>query len=108
MVYTLQEIKRLVAPIIQKYNIPAMYLFGSYARGSATQYSDLDFLVDTTGTGLTSLLKLGQLYCDLEDAFQKRVDLITVGSLSQNQASESDRNFADTVYKERIRLDDVA
>ena len=50
MVYTLDEIKKRVFPVIQKYNIPAMYLFGSYARGETTEESDLDFLVDTTGT----------------------------------------------------------
>lgn len=47
MVYTLEEIRLLVSPIIEKYRIPAMYLFGSYARGTAAEDSDLDFLVDT-------------------------------------------------------------
>lgn len=59
MVYTFQEIQSHVLPIIQKYRIPSMYLFGSYARGDATEESDLDFLVDTSGTDLTSLFKLG-------------------------------------------------
>ena len=40
MIYTLDEIKSRVLPVIQKYNIPAMYLFGSYARGEATEESD--------------------------------------------------------------------
>ena len=43
--------------ILVKYRIPAMYLFGSYVRGDATEDSDLDFLIDTTGTELTSLLR---------------------------------------------------
>lgn len=72
MIYTLDEIKKRILPVIEKYSIPAMYLFGSYARGEATEDSDLDFLLDTTGTGLTSLLSLGALYCDLEEAFQKK------------------------------------
>ena len=59
MVYSLEEIQRRAAPLIAKYRIPALYLFGSYARGEATEDSDLDFLVDTTGTALTSLLRLG-------------------------------------------------
>ena len=71
MIYTLDEIKKRILPVIEKNNIPAMYLFGSYARGEATEDSDLDFLVDTTGTSLTSLLALGALYCDLEEVFQK-------------------------------------
>ena len=108
MIYTFDEIKNRVIPIIQKYNIPAMYLFGSYARGDANEDSDLDFLVDTTGTRLTSLLRLGELYCDLEDAFGKRIDLITVCAIMQNDKMESDFDFRETVLRERVKLNDVA
>ena len=108
MVYTIQEIRRKVMPILVKYRIPAMYLFGSYARGDATADSDIDFLIDTTGTELTSLLRLGSLYCDLEEAFQKPIDLITVRSIMQESSMESDIDFRNTVLKERVRLDDVA
>ena len=108
MVYTIQEIRSKVLPILVKYRIPAMYLFGSYARGDATEDSDIDFLIHTTGTELTSLLRLGALYCDLEEAFQKPIDLITVRSIMQESSMESDIDFRNTVLKERVRLDDVA
>lgn len=108
MIYTLEEIKSRIRPVIEKYGIPAMYLFGSYARGEATQDSDLDFLVDTTGTRLTSLLSLGELYCDLEEIFQKEIDLITVYSVNHNVITQSDRDFRDAVIRERVKLTDVA
>lgn len=108
LIYTIADIKTRIIPIIQKYNIPAMYLFGSYARGEANEDSDLDFLVDTTGTRLTSLLSLGELYCDLEDAFGKRIDLITVRAIMQNDKMESDLDFRESILRERVRLDDVA
>ena len=108
MIYTLDEIKKRIFPVIQKYNIPAMYLFGSYARGEATEESDLDFLVDTTGTNLTSLLSLGALYCDLEEVFQKSIDLITVRSVMQNAETASERSFRDAVIRERVKLKGVA
>ena len=108
MIYTLEEIRSRTLPIIQKYHIPALYLFGSYARGQATEDSDLDFLVDTTGTSLTSLLRLGALYCDLENAFEKRIDLITVRSIMQNTDMASDIDFRNAVLRERVRLDAVA
>ena len=108
MIYTFQEIQARVLPIIQKYRIPSMYLFGSYARGDATEESDLDFLVDTTGTDLTSLLRLGELYCDLEEAFAKPIDLVTVRSIMQNSTMESDLDFRNNVLKERVKLYDVA
>lgn len=108
MIYTLEEIRRRVMPVVQKYRIPAIYLFGSYARGQATECSDLDFLVDTAGTDLTSLLRLGALYCDLEEVFEKRIDLVTVRSIMQESSMESDLDFRNTVWKEKVRLDAVA
>ena len=108
MVYTLEEIKQNVLPLVRKYNIPAMYLFGSYARGAAGEESDLDFLVDTTGTRLTSLLTLGELYCDLEEIFHKKIDLVTVRAVMQDARTDSDRDFRDTVMRERVKLNDVA
>lgn len=104
MIYTLKEIRERVAPIIGKYRISAMYLFGSYARGEAREESDLDFLVDTTGTELTSLLKLGMLYCDLEAAFEKEIDIITVGAIMQESAMPSDMDFKNTILNERAQL----
>lgn len=108
MIYTLDEIRSRTLPIIQKYRIPVMYLFGSYARGQAREDSDLDFLVDTAGTELTLLLRLGALYCDLEAAFEKKIDLITVCSIMQHTQMPSDIDFREAVLKERVRLDAVA
>lgn len=107
MVYSIAEIQRIVIPIIEKYHIPAMYLFGSYARGEATVDSDLDFMVDTTGTDLTSLLRLGALYCALEEAFKKRIDLITEQSIMQNTLMDSDDDFRNVILKERVKLNHV-
>ena len=104
MIYSIDEIKRRIAPVIEKYRIPAMYLFGSYARGEATEESDIDFLVDTAGTELTSLLRLGALYCDLEEVFGTRIDLITVQSLNQRSTMESDYDFKNTILQELLAL----
>ena len=108
LIYTLDEIRRIVLPIAQKYRLPAVYLFGSYARGAATEDSDLDFLVDTTGTELKSLFSLGSLYNDLADAFQRPIDLITVSSLTQRTSMPSEEQFRETVWKEKITLYDAA
>lgn len=108
MVYSIEEIKKIVMPIVKSYDIPAVFLFGSYARGEANEDSDIDFLIDTTGTGLNSLLTLGALYCDLEEAFGKRIDLITVSSIMQEPQMPSDVDFKNTVLKERVQLNDVA
>lgn len=104
MIYTLEQLKELIAPIAEEYQLAAVYLFGSYARGTATESSDVDLLVDTTGTSLTSLFALGALYCDLEDALQKRVDLITISALQQLAQMPSEQDFRQTVMRERVKL----
>lgn len=106
--YTLDEIQRIVLPIAEKYRLPAVYLFGSYARGTATEQSDLDLLVDTTGTEIRSLLSLGALYNDLAEAFSIPVDLITINSLTQRTTMPSEEQFRDTVWKERVTIYDAA
>ena len=108
MIYTIDEIRRIVTPIAVKYCLPAIYLFGSYARGTANERSDVDLLVDTTGTGLKSLMTLGALYNDLEEALGKRIDLITVSSLQQRLQIPSEEVFRDTVWKEKVNLYDAA
>ena len=79
-IYTLEEIKAIANPIAARYGIAALYLFGSYARGEATPQSDLDFRIDRGN--LVDMLELGGLYSDLEDGFQKNLDVLTTQMLS--------------------------
>ena len=104
MRYTVAEIKEIVAALAAQYGADRIYLFGSYARGTATESSDIDLLIDTSGTNIKSLLSLSAVYCDLEDALHKNIDLITVSSLEQRPQMENDVRFRDTVLKERVNL----
>lgn len=108
MIYTISEISDIVRPIAEKYGLKAVFLFGSYARHEATESSDIDLLVDTSGTELRSLFKLGALYCELEDALQKDVDLITVSTLEQQTQMPSEEYFKENVKRERVELYAVA
>lgn len=47
MIYTAEEIRRRIIPVAVRYRWKAVYLFGSYARGEATDESDIDLLIDT-------------------------------------------------------------
>ncbi len=100
-IYSIEQLAQLIAPIAAGYRIKAIYLFGSYARGTATADSDIDLIVDTTGTSLTSLFALGELYSDLEDALGKKIDLITVSSLEQPPKLASEVQFRRQVEQER-------
>lgn len=50
MVYTIDDLQRIIAPIAEQYGLRAVYVFGSYARREANADSDIDLLVDLTGT----------------------------------------------------------
>ena len=75
MIYTIEQIRRIAAPIAAAYGVKSMRLFGSYARGEATEHSDVDLLIDRGS--LRSGFLLGGLYADLRDGLQKELDLVT-------------------------------
>jgi predicted nucleotidyltransferase len=79
--YTIEEIRQKVTPIAKQYdNIERVFLFGSYARGEAKAKSDIDFRIDVRkGTGY---FKLVEIYCDIENSFKAKVDMLTTGALS--------------------------
>ena len=108
VIYTQDQIRQIVAPLAEKYHLKAVFLFGSYARGDATESSDVDLLVDTTGTSLKSLLSLGALYCDLEAALGKPIDLVTVSTLEQKAQMPSEAQSRETVIRERVNIYDAA
>lgn len=108
MVYTIDDLRRIIVPIAEQYGLRAVYVFGSYARGEANADSDIDLLVDLTGTNIRSLFALGSVYCDLESALGKSIDLIPVSSLEQTSKSASDELFRNTVQTERVRIYDAA
>jgi predicted nucleotidyltransferase len=64
-----------VLNLAEKRRIMNVRIFGSVARGDATNASDLDFLV-TPKPGC-SLLDLGGLLMDLQDLFNCKVDIVT-------------------------------
>ena len=79
-------------------------MFGSYARGTAREDSDIDLLIDTSGTEIKSLLSLAAVYCELEEALGKPVDLITMSSLEQQAQMPSEQHFKANVVKERVSI----
>lgn len=104
MIYTVGEIQNAILPVAIKYGLRAVYLFGSYARSTATEASDIDLIIDTTGTQIKSLLQLASVCCDLEEALGKSVDVITVSSLEQKIQRPGEKNFRQNVWNEKVNL----
>ena len=101
--YTIEEIRRRVTPVAQKYGLAAVFLFGSYARGEATADSDVDLLVDLTGSTAHGMM-LGGLYSDLEAALEVGIDLVTVASLHTPTTRRGQLRFREAVEKERMMI----
>jgi predicted nucleotidyltransferase len=103
MIYTLDEIAERVRPVAEKYNLPAIYVFGSYARGEATEESDVDLLVDITGATDTSWCCAG-IFGDLEDAIGKEIDMVEVSALYQYPDILRDHWFIRGVQHDKVSV----
>jgi predicted nucleotidyltransferase len=104
MIYTIEELKRRIAPVAVKYGLPAVYVFGSYARGEATDDSDVDIVVDRTGTGLEGWAVWGDLFDDLAEAVEKPIDLIEFDVLEQDYNEEDNHWLVKNVNKEKKKI----
>ena len=89
---TKDEIREAVRPVASKYNIENVYLFGSYARGDATEDSDCDLRV--VGGDIRGLFQLSGLYIDFEEALGKPVDVVMTDSMTNS--------FYDLIKEEEI------
>jgi predicted nucleotidyltransferase len=103
MVYTVEQLKQKIAPIAIKYSLPVVYLFGSYARGDATDDSDVDILVDRTGSPLRGL-GFGGLYSELCETFGKSVDMVTTDTLEQESTKARKPWFAENLNREKVTI----
>lgn len=71
---TIDEIKAIVGPILKKNKVKKAALFGSMARQDFSETSDVDILVELDDSN--SLLDFVGIKLDLEDALQRKVDLV--------------------------------
>ena len=75
MLLTIDQIRTIISPIAASYGIKSLSLFGSYARGEATENSDVDIFIDRGN--MAGGWTMGGLYTDLCEALGKELDLVT-------------------------------
>ena len=85
-IYSVEEIRRLVNPVLSRNNVRKAVLFGSYGKGSADEKSDVDILLDS---GLTGLRFVG-LIEDIRFALDKDVDVFDVTHIVPNSKISSE------------------
>jgi predicted nucleotidyltransferase len=77
---SIASIKKKALPILKRHSVKRAAIFGSFAQGTATSRSDVDFLIEYRGKN-KSLLDLVNLKLELEEIFGRKVDLITYDSI---------------------------
>jgi predicted nucleotidyltransferase len=107
MIYTIEQIKELASPIAQKYKLKALWVFGSYARGEATEESDVDFLIDYTDSTIVNMFDLCHFNTELAEIMKTEIDLISTDGLFNPIQQREFPNFVATVSKERILIYEI-
>ncbi|OGY55472.1 MAG: hypothetical protein A2912_01515 [Candidatus Buchananbacteria bacterium RIFCSPLOWO2_01_FULL_40_23b] len=88
----MQQLAKVIVPILKKNDITKAGIFGSYARGEQKKKSDIDILIKFKGK--KSMFDLVHVELELKKKIGKKVDLVTYNSLHR-------------LLKERILHDEV-
>jgi predicted nucleotidyltransferase len=75
----IDRLKKPLIDVLKRHDVKKAALFGSVARGEATEESDIDLLIEFEGR--KSLLDLAGLQLELQDAVKRQVDVLTYKSL---------------------------
>ncbi|MCF0132511.1 MAG: nucleotidyltransferase domain-containing protein [Blautia sp.] len=71
---TIEQIKEQINPVFRKHGVKKAVLFGSFAKGNATEKSDVDLLVDSGLKGL----KFVYLLDDVQRSIGREVDMLDI------------------------------
>ena len=105
-IYSIEEIKNIARQIFSKYNFEKVYLFGSYARGEATNLSDIDIMV--VGGNINTLMNLSDFALELVKIFKKEIDIVKEENYTKKDDNEyfdlANKLFYNVVRKERVLI----
>lgn len=96
-IYTIDDIKTTLSPVLSDYNVKKAILFGSYVKGMANEKSDVDLLLYS---GLKGLKFVG-LIEDIRCALEKEVDVFDVSHIiSQSKILAEIQESGVIIYEE--------
>lgn len=93
-ILTLDDIKASCKAVFDEYDIRYCILFGSYAKGTAGEKSDVDLLISTDVVGL----RFFGIAERLREALCKKVDLLDARQLNDNPS------LIEEILKDGIRI----
>lgn len=93
-ILTIEEIKAACGRVFADYGVKYGYLFGSYAKGKATDNSDVDIFVSTELSGM----KYYELVETLRESLNKKVDVLNQEQIKDNAL------LLDEILKDGIKI----
>lgn len=77
MFFFVEEIKKCVKLVVEKYEIFVVYIFGLYVRNEVINESDIDFLVEIKGMfELNYWVFYGEFFEELKEVMDYDIDLV--------------------------------
>ena len=98
-VYSIDEIKEILATLLKNMPVYSVILFGSYAQNNANKNSDIDLIIDTKGSLMG--FKLYSLITKIEEAFKKNVDGFEKTEIIKNSAIDKEIKRTGVVVYEK-------
>ncbi len=87
---TIASIQKAIEPIAKAHGLKRVFLFGSYARGTATENSDIDLLIEKKEP--LTLLGMSNILWNAKEALHLPVDLLSAGGLSDDFKKEIEKD----------------
>jgi predicted nucleotidyltransferase len=84
IVYSLEELKNILNPVFMANPVFQAILFGSYAKGLATDKSDIDIVIDSKGELLN--INFYGLLEEITNRLNKNVDLFEISEIKKNSS----------------------
>ena len=75
MVYTVEELTKKITPLFINKGVIKVVLFGSYAKGLATENSDIDLMV--IAEDKVDIFDLSEVSVNISEMLNKSVDFLT-------------------------------
>lgn len=94
---SINVVTELLVPVFRQYGVRKAILFGSVAKGTDRENSDLDILVDSNLKGLSFV----GLLEDLQQAVNREVDLFDVTHIQKNSPVENEIRKTGVVIYEK-------
>lgn len=93
-ILTIEKIKDISKDVFDNFDVEYCYLFGSYAKGIATEVSDIDLLISTKTSGLEfyGLVEM------LRESLKKKVEVLSFSTL------KNDTDILNEILRDGIKI----